>query len=42
MLNLLISILGDTFDKFQVSAIEYDHLEIAESLRDIEITLKIL
>ena len=39
MLNLLISILGDSFDKFQVSAIEYDHLEMAESLRDIEIAL---
>ena len=42
MLNLLISILGDSFDKFQISAIEFDYLEMAEALRDIEIALKIL
>jgi hypothetical protein len=36
MLNLLISILGDTFDSFQVEAAEIDSLEMAELILEIE------
>ncbi|OMJ83893.1 hypothetical protein SteCoe_15122 [Stentor coeruleus] len=36
MLNLLISILGDSFDKFQLSAKEIDYMEMADSLSEIE------
>ena len=36
MLNLLISILGDSFDRFQVSAPEIDFLEMAEALSEFE------
>ena len=36
MLNLLISILGDSFDRFQVSAAEIDYMEMAQTLAEFE------
>ena len=36
MLNLLISILGDSFDRFQVIAPEIDFLEMAQTLTEFE------
>ena len=36
MLNLLISILGDSFDKFQVSANDIDYHEMADVITEIE------
>ena len=36
MLNLLISILGDSFDRFQVSASEIDYMEMVDVIREIE------
>ena len=41
MLNLLISILGDSYDRFQVSALEIDYIEMTEALREIEITMNL-
>ena len=39
MLNLLISILGDSFDRFQVSAPEIDFMEMAQTLAEFETML---
>ena len=39
MLNLLISILGDSYDRFQVSALEIDFIEMADALRETEVTM---
>ena len=39
MLNLLISILGDSFDRFQVSAAEIDYMEMAQTLAEFETML---
>ena len=36
MLNLLISILGDSFDKFQISAAEIDYMEMVDVIKEIE------
>ena len=36
MLNLLISILGDSFDSFQMDALQIDCLEMAELILEIE------
>ena len=36
MLNLLISILGDSFDSFQMDAMQIDYLEQAELILEIE------
>ena len=36
MLNLLISILGDSFDRFQVSAAEIDYMEMVDVIKEIE------
>ena len=36
MLNLLISILGDSFDRFQISAGEIDYMEMVEVIKEIE------
>lgn len=36
MLNLLISILGDSFDKFQLASIEIDYKEMVEVILEIE------
>ncbi|OMJ93081.1 hypothetical protein SteCoe_4025 [Stentor coeruleus] len=36
MLNLLISILGDSFDRFQVSATESDYMEMTDCIYEIE------
>jgi hypothetical protein len=39
MLSLLISILGDSFDRFMLEAVEIDHIEMAELIYDIELLL---
>ena len=39
MLNLLISILGESFDRFQVSATEIDFMEMTQTLLEIETIL---
>lgn len=36
MLNLLIAILGDSFDKFQIDAVELDYIEKLNSILDVE------
>ena len=36
MLNLLISILGDSFDRFQINALEIDFMEMAKTLVEFE------
>ena len=36
MLNLLISILGDSFDRFQINASEIDFMEMAKTLVEFE------
>ena len=37
MLSLLISILGDSFDRFMLEAVEIDHIEMAEVVYDMEL-----
>ena len=39
MLNLLISILGDSFERFQLSALEIDYIEMVDVIREIEILI---
>ncbi|OMJ92814.1 hypothetical protein SteCoe_4356 [Stentor coeruleus] len=36
MLNLLISILGDSFDRFQITAAEIDFIEMTDAIYEIE------
>lgn len=39
MLSLLISILGDSFERFQMESIDIDYKEMAEELRTVEILI---
>ncbi|OMJ87263.1 hypothetical protein SteCoe_11030 [Stentor coeruleus] len=39
LLSLLISILGDSFDRFRLEAVEIDHIEMAELVYDLELLL---
>ena len=39
MLNLLISVLSDTFSEFQVTANENDYMEMAQCIYEIETML---
>ena len=36
MLNLLISVLGDSFQKFQISAADIDYMEMVDVIKEVE------
>jgi hypothetical protein len=39
LLSLLVSILGDSFDRFRIEAVEIDHIEMSELVYELELLL---